>query len=246
MSQSFAIQAKQVDKSYGSKSVLRGVTFNVREGTIHGFVGPNGAGKSTTLGISVRLILATAGEVLIMGKSVQHDPSFNERLGFVPAEPHFPENMTVKEYVTWCAYLRDVPEHEVLHRVARSDLARHLNQKCNSLSTGQKKMLQLFVVFTTIEKRGFQDESKKIVVLMDEPFNGLDFDNRDLLTNRLHEIKAAGAAILISTHDLDDLQHLADDITMIKQGQIVYSGLKTADIKDTYRKIFRTAESRNF
>ena len=85
-----------------------------------------------------------------------------------------------------------------------------------------------------------------MVVLLDEPFNGLDFDNRDLLTNRLYELKAAGAAILISTHDLDDLQHLADDITMIKQGQIVYSGLKTADIKDTYRKIFRTAESRNF
>jgi ABC-2 type transport system ATP-binding protein len=139
-----------------------------------------------------------------------------------------------------------VPEKEVLARLARSDLSRHANQTCNSLSTGQMKMLQLFLVFATIEKRGLKEENKKMVVLLDEPFNGLDFDNRDLLTNRLHEIKAAGAAILISTHDLDDLQQLADHITIIKKGQIVYSEPKKADIKEIYRKIFRTAESRNF
>jgi ABC-type multidrug transport system ATPase subunit len=152
----------------------------------------------------------------------------------------------VKECVLKCAYFRDVSEKEILARLARSDLSRHANQTCNSLSTGQMKMLQLFLVFATIEKRGSAQANQKIVILLDEPFNGLDFDNRDLLTNRLHEIKNAGAAILISTHDLDDLQQLADDITMVKQGQIVYSGEKTADIKDTYRKLFRTAESRNF
>lgn len=246
MNQSSAIQAKEIDKSYGTKLVLSGVTFEVQEGTIHGFVGPNGAGKSTTLGIMVRLILATAGEVYIMGKSVFNDPFFNERLGSVPAEPNFPEDWTVKDCVLRIAGLRELPEGEILARLARSDLARHLHQRCNSLSTGQKKMLQLFLVFSTIEKRGFSGESKKMVILMDEPFNGLDFDNRDLLTNRLHEIKAAGGTVLISTHDLDDLQHLADHITMIKKGQIVWSGPKTADIKETYREIFRTGEKRNF
>jgi len=244
MSQS--LEAKQIDKSYGSKPVLRGVTFAVKEGTIHGFVGPNGAGKSTTMEIAARLVLPTAGDVYIQGKSVLNNPFFNEWLGSVEAEPNFPPYMTVQGYVLACANLRNVPEKEVLERLARSDLSRHSNQHCNSLSTGQKKMLQLFAVFATIERRGLPDQSKKIVILMDEPFNGLDFDNRDLLTNRLHEIKAAGGSILISTHDLDDLQHLADDITMIKQGQIVWTGAKTADIKDTYRKIFRTAESRNF
>lgn len=152
----------------------------------------------------------------------------------------------MRKYVLECANLRDVPEHEVLKRIAQSELGRRLNQSCNSLSTGQKKMLQLFVVFAVIERRELRDQTKKIVILMDEPFNGLDFDNRDLLTNRLHEIKAAGGSVLISTHDLDDLQHLADDITMIKQGQIIYSERKTANIKDIYREKFRTTESRNF
>ncbi|MCE8167927.1 MAG: ABC transporter ATP-binding protein [Candidatus Moeniiplasma glomeromycotorum] len=246
MNQSSAIQVKQIDKRYGRKPILQGVTFAVKEGTIHGFVGPNGAGKSTTLGTIIRLILPTAGDVQVLNKSVSNDPFFNEHLGFVAAEPHFPESWTVREYILKCAYFRDVPEKEVLDRLAHSDLSKQANQICNSLSTGQMKMLQLFVVFATIEKHGLRGQAKKMVLLMDEPFNGLDFDNRDLLTNRLHELKAAGAAILISTHDLDDLQHLADNITMIKQGQIIYSGEKTADIKDTYRKLFRTAESRNF
>lgn len=84
------LQAKQIDKSYGTKSVLQGVSFTVKEGTIHGFVGPNGAGKSTTIEIASRLVLANAGDVFIMGRSVKNDPFFNERLGLVEAEPRFP------------------------------------------------------------------------------------------------------------------------------------------------------------
>ena len=81
---------------------------------------------------------------------------------------------------------------------------------------------------------------------MDEPFNGLDPSFRQDLFNNLKAIRDKGGTILMSTHILSDLQKLADDITMIKQGQIVYSGPKTADIKDTYRKLFHTAEKRNF
>lgn len=92
MNQSSAIQVKQIDKRYGRKPILQGVTFAVKEGTIHGFVGPNGAGKSTTLGTIIRLILPTAGDVQVLNKSVSNDPFFNEHLGFVAAEPHFPES----------------------------------------------------------------------------------------------------------------------------------------------------------
>jgi ABC-2 type transport system ATP-binding protein len=89
---SIAVQVKQVTKSYGHKVVLHGVSFNVRAGTIHGFVGPNGAGKSTTLGTAIRLIIPTSGDNYILGRSVMNDPFFNEHLGFVSAEPHFPQN----------------------------------------------------------------------------------------------------------------------------------------------------------
>ena len=84
------IEVKQVSKRYGDKTVLNNVSFAVRKGTIHGFIGPNGAGKTTTLSILTRLVLPTYGEAYIESKSVNRDPRFNERLGFIPAEPKFP------------------------------------------------------------------------------------------------------------------------------------------------------------
>src|SRR5271154_3745698 len=102
------IEVKQVSKRYGGKTVLNNVSFSVRAGTIHGFIGPNGAGKSTTLNISVRLVLPTGGEEYIESKSVAREPSFNEHLGFIPAEPRFASGVSVEEYILDCGYLRDV------------------------------------------------------------------------------------------------------------------------------------------
>src|SRR3954468_25005623 len=107
------IEIRRICKKYGSKIVLDNVSFSVRAGTIHGFIGPNGAGKSTTLNISVRLVLPTGGEEYIEGKSVANNPSFNENLGFIPAEPRFISGMTVEEYIQDCGYLRDVPASEI-------------------------------------------------------------------------------------------------------------------------------------
>src|SRR6185437_9625587 len=83
------IEVKQISKRYGDKTVLNNVSFSVRKGTIHGFIGPNGAGKTTTLSILTRLVLPTHGEAYVDSKSVNRDPSFNQRLGFIPAEPNF-------------------------------------------------------------------------------------------------------------------------------------------------------------
>src|SRR3954453_6698779 len=130
------IEVKQVNKRYSGKTVLDNVSFSVRAGTIHGFIGPNGAGKSTTLNISVRLVLPTGGEEYIEGKSVTSNPSFNENLGFIPAEPHFITGMTVEEYIRDCGYLRDVPVSEISKKIASSPLAKFRHHTCNSLSTG--------------------------------------------------------------------------------------------------------------
>ncbi|CAG8480444.1 456_t:CDS:2 [Ambispora leptoticha] len=192
MEKQAVIEVKNVNKIYGGKRVLKNVSFEVKPG-IHGFIGPNGAGKTTTLGIIVRLLVAK-------------DPSFNEHLGFVPAEPLFPP-ITVETYVLDCGYLRDIPQEEVLAKLNSSPLAAHKNKKCHELST-------------------------------DEPFNGLDPTFRkDLFDNLIH-IKKQGGTILISTHILSDLQKLADEITMIRDGEIVYSGPKTDDIEKTYEDYF--------
>src|SRR4051794_36440716 len=116
------VEVKKVSKRYDNKTVLNNVSFSVRKGTIHGFIGPNGAGKTTALSISVRLVLPNGGEEYIDFKSVQNDPSFNERLGFIPAEPKFP-NVTVKTYVIdIVGYLRNIPKAEMLRKLANSPL----------------------------------------------------------------------------------------------------------------------------
>ncbi|CAG8561356.1 8327_t:CDS:2 [Paraglomus occultum] len=163
------IEVKHVSKRYGDKTVLNNVSFSVRKGTIHGFIGPNGAGKTTTLSILTRLVLPTHGEAYIDNKSVNRDPSFNQRLGFIPAEPKFP-SLSVENYLLDCGYLRDIPKED--------------------------------------------------------------------LFNNLKTIRDKGGTILMSTHILSDLQKLADDITMIKRGRIVYSGAKTPDIEKTYEDYF--------
>src|ERR1043166_9569295 len=116
------VEVKQINKRYDGKAVLNHISFAVRKGTIHGFIGPYGAGKSTTLNISVRLVLPTGGEEYINFKSVKNDPTFNEKLGFIPAEPSFPSS-TVKSYLLDIGYLRDIPEEEVLRKLANSPLS---------------------------------------------------------------------------------------------------------------------------
>ncbi|CAG8519838.1 10543_t:CDS:2 [Cetraspora pellucida] len=178
------IEIKQVSKRYGDKTVLNNVSFAVRKGTIHGFIGPNGAGKTTTLSILTRLVLPTYGEAYIESKSVNHDPRFNERLGFIPAEPKFP-NLTVEKYLLDVGYLRDIPSEVVLRKLAGSPLSQFRSQNCHSLSTDPSFRQDLF--------------------------------------NNLKNIRDKGGTILMSTHILSDLQKLADDITMIRRGRIVYT-----------------------
>jgi ABC-2 type transport system ATP-binding protein len=221
------IEIKNINKSYGDKRVLKDVTFSVKPG-IHGFIGPNGAGKTTTLNIITRLVIPDSGEVRVEGKLVANDPSFNEHLGPIPAEPVFPRQK-VEEYFLDCGFLRDVKSEEVLKKLSDSpSLSEHRNKYCQELSTGWKKISQVFSLSLYRPK----------VFVLDEPFNGLDPTFRKELFDNLVSVKENGGTILISTHILSDLQKLADDITMIKDGEIVYTGPKTDDIEKTYDEYF--------
>ncbi|CAG8708682.1 1385_t:CDS:2, partial [Ambispora leptoticha] len=211
-----AVEVRQVSKRYGNKIVLNNVSFVVRKGTIHGFIGPNGAGKTTTLRILMRLVVKdVSGDIYIEGKSVKNDPH--------------------------CAQLALENWNSQKEREVLSKLRKFLfslpsqqfseEQSCNSLSTGQKKALQVFILSIC------RPVKEKILVL-DEVFNGLDPSLRRDLFNNLKGIRDKGGTILLSTHILSDLDKLADDITMIKKGEIVYTGQKTADVEQTYEDYF--------
>lgn len=229
----YAIEVKNFTKRFSHKTVVNNNSFQVKKGSICGFIGPNGAGKSTTLNALLGLVLASSGELLIENKKVIVDPTFNANVGYVPAEPLFPRNMRVRQFLEeLVGPLRDIPISQVRQKLNASSLNRLSNQKCITLSTGQKKLLQLFAINL------YHPE----ILLLDEPFNGLDPTKRTLLTREIKKIRDQGGTILMSTHILSDLQELADEIIMIKPdkggSKIVYSGPKTADIQKTYEQYF--------
>ena len=129
------IEIKNLKKNFEGKNALHDINFSVQKGTIHGFIGPNGAGKTTTLSCLTRLIIPNSGEIYIDGKSVQNNPNFNQKIGFIPAEPNLPE-LTVEDYILDCGYLRDISKIEVLEKLSNSPLSQFRFQNCNSLSTG--------------------------------------------------------------------------------------------------------------
>jgi len=228
------INVNNISKRYGNKYALSNVSFEVKRGTIHGFIGPNGAGKTTTLSIITRLVLPTSGDVKIEGKSVRDNPEFNKNLGFVPAEPRFPD-LSVEEYLVECGYLRDIPQEEVLQKLANSPLQQFANKNCRELSTGWKKILQIFSLKIALSN------CEPKIFLLDEPFNGLDPSFSEELFNNIKNMKKQGATFIISMHNLPQLRELLDtddEVTMIKNGKIVFTGRPTIDIKELYQKHF--------
>lgn len=238
----YSIEVKDFRKTYNGKAAVSNASFKLEEGKIMGLIGPNGAGKSTVLNALLGLVIPDSGELLIEGRKVGTDPSFNESVGYVLAEPLFPKGMKVKEFLEFCGMLRDIPKDEINQKLNSSSLGRLSNQRCITLSTGQKKLLQLFGINL------YQTRLKRMIYILDEPFNGLDPTKRTLLASEIKKIREKGGSVLLSTHILSDLQELADDITMLKPSRdgsrVVYTGPKTADIQKTYEQYFieRSAE----
>lgn len=223
------IEVNNFTKSFDKTKVIDNISFKVQEGSIHGFIGPNGAGKSTTLNSLMGLVIADKGEIFIEGKKVIDDPYFSANIGYIPAEAWFPKNMTVAGFVGCCAYFRGIPLQEAIKKLNMSSSLGPLSKKmCINLSTGQKKILQFFVI----------DLYNPKIIIMDEPFNGLDPTRRILLSNKIKKSKEEGKTVLLSTHILPDIQELADYITMIKKGKVVYGGVKPSDIKTVYEEHF--------
>ena len=228
----YCIIIQNLTKSYHGKPILKNISFSVKKGTIHGFIGPNGAGKSTTLRALMRLVIPQKGKIYIEGQ--ENKSMLN--IGYARAEPKFPD-YRVEQIVVDCATFLNLSLKNKKQQISlswakqqltNSPLNKYRQQKFSSLSTGWKKTLQLFIL--TLYK-------PKILIL-DEPFNGLDATFHTQLIESLKEARQKGCSILLSTHTLSDLQELADDITIIKQGQVVYTGSKNIDIQKTYKELF--------
>jgi len=209
-------------KSYGKFVAVDGVSLAVPPGTIFGLLGPNGAGKTTTIRMIMDIIAPDEGQVLFAGRPRRREDL--ERIGYLPEERGLYRRMTVVEQLAFLGELHGVAAAEAKRRamawLERLELADRAPRKVEELSKGQQQKVQ--IAGTLLHEPE--------VVILDEPFSGLDPINQGLFKDLLAEYKQQGRTILFSTHIMEQAEKLCDHIALISKGRVVLDG-ELADIK---------------
>lgn len=213
-------------KLYGGSVLgVENVTFNVKEGEIMGFIGPNGAGKTTTLRAIMGLIKPTSGEVAILNENAfKNGVNARKEVGYACSDNAIIPNLTVKQNLEFVAQVKGVTMDRVDDLATKLEL--NLTRKAKDLSLGNKKKLMLVMALLSSPK----------LIILDEPTSGLDPLIKQSLFHILLDEKKRGASILISSHDLTEVQRLCDRVAIIKDGKILaieeMAELKTKRLKN--------------
>ncbi len=211
-----AIELDSVCKSFGPVHAVDDLSLQVPQGCVYGFLGPNGAGKTTTLRMIMDIIRPDRGSIQLFG-----DPASaraRNRVGYMPEERGLYRKMTVTAVLNYFGSLKGLPAGRLKVKVPewlqRVDLAEHAGKKVEELSRGMHQKLQ-FVV-TVINDPD--------LVILDEPFSGLDPVNQDMLREIISGLRQEGKTILFSTHVMHEAERLCDFIVLIDRGKVVVNG----------------------
>lgn len=226
MASSLAIEAKGLFKSFDGKPAVRGIDIAVPEGSIYGILGPNGAGKTTTLRMLLGIIEPDSGGRTLLGHERPLEAA--KIVGYLPEERGLYPAMATREAIAFMGALRGLPldvgrkRAEILLR--ENGLGDYVEKPIKSLSKGMAQTIQLFG--TIVHK-------PKLVVL-DEPFSGLDAINQGRLEHLIREEAASGTTVIFSTHVISHAERLCERIAIIADGQIRFEGL-VAEARDRLR-----------
>jgi len=230
---SLAIQVEGLTKSYRTKSgetvdAVKGIDLQVTEGEILAFLGSNGAGKTTTIEILEGFRDRTSGDVLVLGEDPQDpSPTWREDIGIVLQESAPDRDLTAHESVSMYASFYDAPRNvdEVLQIVGLADST---EQRTKALSGGQKRRLDLAIALVGDPK----------LIFLDEPTTGFDPSARREAWHMIEQLRDVGATVLLTTHYMDEAEHLADRIVVISDGRIAAEGT-AADLADQVKLLTR-------
>ena len=206
-------------KTYGEKKAVDDLTLHIQRGEIYGFIGHNGAGKTTTLKSVAGIMQFDSGEILIDGSSIQKDPiGCKKKMAYIPDNPDLYEFMTGMQYLNFVGDIFAIPADQRKQRIeALADtfeLTGDLNQPISAYSHGMKQKLAIISAWIHEPK----------LILMDEPFVGLDPKASHILKGMMREVCNQGGAIFFSTHVLEVAEKLCDKVAIIKGGKLVRSG----------------------
>lgn len=210
------LRVQGVTKHFGERRVLDDVTFEVGRGRLTGFVGGNGAGKTTTMRIMLGVLDADGGSVSVDGQTIS--PADRRRFGYMPEERGLYPKMPVAEQVTYLARLHGVDRRAAAARTAelleRLELGPHADDAVEKLSLGNQQRVQVAAALA----------HRPEVLVLDEPFSGLDPMAVDTVLGVLREAAAEGVPVLFSSHQLDVVERLCDDVVVIAGGRIRAAG----------------------
>ncbi len=211
------VRAEGLWKRFGDRTAVEDVSLSAAPGEVIGLVGPNGAGKTTTIRMLLDIIQPDAGEVSVFGAALT--AAAQERIGYLPEERGLYRSLRVIPNLLYLAELKGVPRERAMQRadqlLDRLGLEPHRGKKVSELSRGLGQLVQFAA--TLIHEPGF--------VVLDEPFSGLDPVNVRLMKDVVADLRAQGAAIMFSTHQMTDVEELCDRVVMIDDGRVMLDGL---------------------
>ena len=213
------LNIEHLTKRYGSNTAVDDLSLHIRPGEIYGFIGHNGAGKTTTLKSAVGILQFDEGTITINGKSLRDDPvRCKSELAYIPDNPDLYDFMSGIKYLNFIADVFSIPASERQERIRRYadlfELTGDLAQPISSYSHGMKQKLAVIAAWMHAPK----------LIVMDEPFVGLDPKAAHLLKGMMREHCDAGGAIFFSTHVLEVAEKLCDKVAIIKQGKLIKAG----------------------
>jgi ABC-2 type transport system ATP-binding protein len=218
-----AVVLSDVTKTYAAITAVDGLSLRVPRSSVYGFIGPNGSGKSTTLRMIMRILFPDRGHIRVLGEETH--AAANNRIGYLPEERGLYKKMKVRELLCFHAQLKGIhqPRKSVDDWLERLDLSDWADKKVEALSKGMAQKVQF--IATVVHAPD--------LVILDEPFSGLDPVNADVVRDAILELNRSGATIIFSTHDMAVAERLCDFIFMIFQGRKVLDGT-LAEIQEHY------------
>ena len=221
------LSLQNISKSFGDKKANDNISLEVKEHSIFGLLGPNGAGKTTLIRIITNIMVADSGSITLNGQPLGR--AHNEIIGYMPEERGLYKKMKVGEHLIYLARLKNLSKKAAKEKVSfwleKFHITDWYEKRVEELSKGMQQKVQFIATVINDPK----------LLILDEPFSGLDPINTNLLKDEIQELKRKGTAIIFSTHRMEQVEEICEDIALINNGRNILSG-SVRDIRERFKE----------